>query len=68
VDILRSDMYLHHHLRHYMRELRLVAYNQVCGVCDDGLTSPPSRLVPTARGQPVLGCTCAPPAARCLLR
>eukprot|EP00879_Flechtneria_rotunda_P004844 GHRR01005117.1.p1 GENE.GHRR01005117.1~~GHRR01005117.1.p1 ORF type:complete len:388 (+),score=142.07 GHRR01005117.1:202-1365(+) len=28
VDIIRADMYLHPHVRHYMRELRLVAYNQ----------------------------------------
>jgi len=29
IDICRSDMYLHPHTRYYMRELRLVAYNQV---------------------------------------
>lgn len=28
IDICRSDMYLHPHTRYYMRELRLVAYNQ----------------------------------------
>lgn len=30
IDMCRSDMYLHPHTRYYMRELRLVAYNQVC--------------------------------------
>lgn len=28
IDMCRSDMYLHPHTRYYMRELRLVAYNQ----------------------------------------
>lgn len=40
IDICRSDMYLHAHVRYYMRELRLVAYNQVCvgssGLCVTG--------------------------------
>jgi hypothetical protein len=31
IDMCRSDMYLHPHTRYYMRELRLVAYNQVRG-------------------------------------
>lgn len=29
IDIIRSDMYTHPHVRYYMREVRLVAYNQV---------------------------------------
>lgn len=29
IDMCRSDMYLHPHTRYYMRELRLMAYNQV---------------------------------------
>eukprot|EP00775_Hariotina_reticulata_P003395 gene3395-3669_t len=28
VDIINTDMYLHDHVRFYMREVRLVAYNQ----------------------------------------
>lgn len=28
-DALRSDMYLHPHFKHYMREVRVVAYSQV---------------------------------------
>eukprot|EP00878_Enallax_costatus_P019958 GHUV01021074.1.p1 GENE.GHUV01021074.1~~GHUV01021074.1.p1 ORF type:complete len:357 (+),score=103.98 GHUV01021074.1:261-1331(+) len=28
VDIIRADMYTHPHVRYYMREVRLVAYNQ----------------------------------------
>jgi hypothetical protein len=32
IDIIRGDMYTHPHVRYYMREVRLVAYNQVrCG-------------------------------------
>lgn len=29
IDMCRSDMYLHPHTRYYMRELQLMAYNQV---------------------------------------
>jgi hypothetical protein len=29
IDMCRSDVYLHPHTRYYMRELRLMAYNQV---------------------------------------
>jgi hypothetical protein len=29
IDIIKTDMYLHAHMRYYMREVRLVAYNQV---------------------------------------
>jgi hypothetical protein len=29
IDIIRGDMYTHPHVRYYMREVRLVAYNQV---------------------------------------
>jgi hypothetical protein len=29
IDIIRGDMYTHAHVRYYMREVRLVAYNQV---------------------------------------
>jgi 26S proteasome regulatory subunit N7 len=28
IDIIRGDMYTHPHVRYYMREVRLVAYNQ----------------------------------------
>jgi hypothetical protein len=38
IDIIRGDMYTHPHVRYYMREVRLVAYNQVrCGAA--GLAS-----------------------------
>lgn len=29
IDMCRSDVYLQPHTRYYMRELRLMAYNQV---------------------------------------
>eukprot|EP00882_Tetradesmus_deserticola_P026493 GHRQ01029237.1.p1 GENE.GHRQ01029237.1~~GHRQ01029237.1.p1 ORF type:complete len:370 (+),score=129.11 GHRQ01029237.1:250-1359(+) len=29
IDVIRGDMYTHPHVRYYMREVRLVAYNQV---------------------------------------